>query len=723
MQWAEFKKKWSRRRESASRPGFTADSGVQPPPPEAQTHNRLLTFAVCLFLALAVWAVFGQTLHHGFVYDDRGYVYENPAITKGLHWKGVVWAFTHSHGGNWHPLTTLSHMLDCQLFGLNPRGHHLTNVLLHTASALLLFLVLRKMTGALWRSAFAAAVFAIHPLGVESVAWVAERKDVLSGLFFMLTLWAYLRYTQKQAARSQSVFSFVLSPAYWLALLLFALGLMSKPMLVTLPFVLLLLDYWPLRRFARDDSRFTIGQLACEKIPFLLLTAADSIATIWAQKGAHAIMSGQALDVWSRMGNALVSYASYLGQMIYPAGLVVLYPHPGNRLSIWRVGLSLLVLIFISAGVLVGRRKWPYGAVGWLWYLGMLVPVIGLVQVGVQARADRYTYLPQIGLYLLVAWGLVDLTGGWRGRKVVLGIAGGLALGGLSVAARVQTAYWKDSIRLWRHAVDVNAHNALAHDSLGVALGEQGQINEAMRQFHEAIRLKPDYAEFHFNLGIALTQQGKLAEAIQHFEQALQLKPDYADANSGLGTALAQQGKLAEAIQHFERALQLRPDFPEARSNLGTALAQQGKLAEAISNYERALQLRPDFPEAHNTLGLLLAQQGKLAEAIQHFERALRLKPDYADAHNSLGTALAQQGKLAGAIQHFERALQLEPDDARAHVNLAAALVRQGKSAEALPHFQRALNLATAQNNAPLAEAIRTKLKSFQPASPQPQTP
>ena len=689
MQWAEFKKKWSRRRESASRPGFTADSGVQPPPPEAQTHNRLLTFAVCLFLALAVWAVFGQTLHHGFVYDDRGYVYENPAITKGLHWKGVVWAFTHSHGGNWHPLTTLSHMLDCQLFGLNPRGHHLTNVLLHTASALLLFLVLRKMTGALWRSAFVAAVFAIHPLGVESVAWVAERKDVLSGLFFMLTLWAYLRYTQKQAARSQSVFSFVLSPAYWLALLLFALGLMSKPMLVTLPFVLLLLDYWPLRRFARDDSRFTIGQLACEKIPFLLLTAADSIATIWAQKGAHAIMSGQALDVWSRMGNALVSYASYLGQMIYPAGLVVLYPHPGNRLSVWRVGLSLLVLIFISAGVLVGRRKWPYGAVGWLWYLGMLVPVIGLVQVGVQARADRYTYLPQIGLYLLVAWGLVDLTGGWRGRKVVLGIAGGLALGGLSVAARVQTAYWKDSIRLWRHAVDVNAHNALAHDSLGVALGEQGQVNEAMRQFHEAIRLKPDYAEFHFNLGIALTQQGKLAEAIQHFEQALQLKPDYADANSGLGTALAQQGKLAEAI----------------------------------SNYERALQLRPDFPEAHNTLGLLLAQQGKLAEAIQHFERALRLKPDYADAHNSLGTALAQQGKLAGAIQHFERALQLEPDDARAHVNLAAALVRQGKSAEALPHFQRALNLATAQNNAPLAEAIRTKLKSFQPASPQPQTP
>jgi len=648
-----------------------------------------LNFAVCLFLALAVWGVFGQTLHHGFVYDDRGYVYENPAITKGLHWEGVVWAFTHTHGANWHPLTTLSHMLDYQLFGLNPRGHHLTNVLLHTASVLLLFLVLRKMTGALWRSAFVAAVFAIHPLGVESVAWVAERKDVLSGLFFMLTLWAYMRYTQKQLARSQSFFSFVLSPAYWLALLLFALGLMSKPMLVTLPFVLLLLDYWPLRRFAMGDSRFTIGQLACEKIPFLLLTAADSIATVWAQHGAHAIMSGQVLDVRSRMGNALISYASYLGQMIYPAGLVALYPHPGGRLSVWRVGLSLLVLIFISAGVLVGRRKWPYVVVGWLWYLGMLVPVIGLVQVGVQARADRYVYLPQIGLYLLVAWGLADLMRGWRGRKVVLGIAGGLALGGLAVTARVQTAYWQDNIKLWRHAVDVNPHNALAHDSLGVALGEQGQLDEAIRQFHEAIRLEPDHAEVHFNLGIALAQQGKLAEAIQHFERAIQLKPDHADANGSLGTALAQQGKLAEAIQHFERAIQLKPDFPEALNNLGTALAQQGKLADAISNYERALQLRPDLPEVHNTLGLLLAQQGKSAEA----------------------------------IQHFERAIQLEPDDARAHNNLAVVLVRQGKSAEALPHFQKALNLATAQNNAPLAEAIRTKLRSFQPASPQPQTP
>jgi len=610
----------SRLKEPAAPPVVIAGSGVQPPPPEAQAQDRLLNLAVCLFLALAVWAVFGQTLHHSFVYDDRGYVYENPAITNGLHWKGVVWAFTHSHGANWHPLTTLSHMLDCQLFGLNPRGHHLTNVLLHTASVLLLFLVLRKMTGALWRSAFVAAVFAIHPLGVESVAWVAERKDVLSGLFFMLTLWAYWRYTQKQPARSRSFFSFVISPAYWLALLLFALGLMSKPMLVTLPFVLLLLDYWPLGRFARDGSRFTIGRLACEKIPFLLLTAADSMATVWAQHGANAIMSGQVLDVGSRMGNALISYASYLGQMIYPAGLVVLYPHPGNRLSVWRVGLSLLVLIFISAGVLVGRRKWPYAVVGWLWYLGMLVPVIGLVQVGVQARADRYTYLPQIGLYLLVAWGLEDLMRGWRGRKIVLGIAGGLALGGLAVAAHVQTAYWTDNIRLWRRAVDVNAHNALAHDSLGVALGDQGQIDEAIGQFHEAIRLVPDHAEFHFNLGIALAQQGKLVEAVQHFEQALQLKPEYADASEGLGTALAQQGKLAEAVRHFERAL------------------------------------------------------------------------------------------------------QLEPDDAGAHNNLAVALVGQGKSAEALPHFQQALNLATGQNNAPLVEAIRTKLRSFQPASPQPQT-
>lgn len=611
----------SRHTESASPPGLSAGPGVQPPPPEAQTQDWLLDLAICLFLVLAVWFVFGQTMHHGFVYDDRGYVYENPTVAKGLHWQSLVWAFTHSHGANWHPLTTLSHMLDCQLFGLNPRGHHLINVLLHTVSVLLLFFALRKMTGACWRSAFVAAVFAVHPLGVESVAWVAERKDVLSGLFFMLTLLAYTHYAQQQAARVQSLLSFVRSPAYWLALLLFALGLLSKPMLVTLPFLLLLLDYWPLRRFATADTRATIGLLACEKIPFLLLTAADSIATVWAQQGAHAMMSGQVLDARSRMGNALISYVSYLGQMIYPAGLAVLYPHPGNRLSVWKVCLSLLVLLFISAGVLIGRRKWPYLVVGWLWYLGMLVPVIGLVQVGVQARADRYAYLPQIGLYLLVAWGSVDLLRGWRGRRLVLGMASGLALGGLALAARAQTAYWKDSIRLWQHAVDVNPRNALAHDSLGVAFGERGQSDEAIRQFHEAIRLEPDYADFHFNLGVVLTQRGNLAEAIQHFE------------------------------------------------------------------------------------------------------RALQLKPGSVDAHNSLGTALAQQGQLGEAIQHFERALRLEPDNAGTHCNLAIALVQHGKPAEALPHLQLALTLATAQNNAPLVEVIRTALKSLPPVSPQPRTP
>ena len=406
--------------------------------PDGQPHNRWLALAICLLLALAVWAVFGQTLHHEFVnYDDRDYVYENPTITQGLSPNGIIWAFTHTHASNWHPLTTLSHMLDCQLYGLRPGGHHLTSVLIHGATVILLFLVLRKMTGATWRSAFVAAVFAIHPLRVESVAWVAERKDVLSGLFFMLTLWAYVHHTQMHESESGRACPYLRSPFYWLALLLFTLGLMSKPMLVTLPFVLLLLDYWPLNRLsssAPGTRRSLLAawvRLCLEKIPFLLLATAACVATLVAQR--RAIVPLQDMGFHARIGNALAAYATYLGQMLCPMGLAVLYPHPGRYLSAWTVGWSALVLLSISAGVMVGRRKHPYLLVGWLWYLGMLVPVIGLMQVGDQARADRYTYLPQIGLYLLVAWGAVELCGCRRWRCVVLGSAAAAIIAGLLV--------------------------------------------------------------------------------------------------------------------------------------------------------------------------------------------------------------------------------------------------------------------------------------------------
>ena len=576
-------------------------------PPEALPHDRWLTFAVCVFLALAVWAVFGQTLHHEFVnYDDARYVYENPMVTGGISLHAIVWTFTHDSGLNqWLPLTDISHMLDWQLYGSNAGGHHLTNVLLHAANAILLFLVLRKMTGALWRSAFVAAVFAIHPLRVESVAWVTERKDVLSGLFFMLTLLCYAKTVTsgkwQVTGKNRPPGSIVsrvtchASPFYWLALMFFTLGLLSKSMLVTLPFVLLLLDFWPLNRFstsapAAPRSRLNAWSgLFLGKIPFLLLSAASCVVTVLTQKNAMLALQGVTFP-W-RVGNALTACADYLWQMIYPVGLAVLYPHPGNHLSVLRAGLSVLVLLLISAGVMAGWRKHPWLLVGWLWYLGMLVPVIGLIQVGEQARADRYTYLPQIGLYVLVAWGAVELCGSWRHRRALLGSAAAAILAGLLAGAHVQTGYWKDSITLWTHTLACTPANPSARSGLGMALANQGKLPEAIQQYERAIQLQPDLPVAHYNLGIALAGQGKLDEAIQHYQRAIQIKPDYAEALNNLGNVLGEEGRLPEAIQQFERALQAEPGFAEAHYDLGVALARQGKLNEAIPHFQQALAL------------------------------------------------------------------------------------------------------------------------------------
>ena len=544
---------------------------------ESGSRDHWVLIAVCIFLALAVWAIFGQTLEFGFVdYDDNQYVYDNPQITHGVNLKAILWAFTHVHSSNWHPLTTLTHMFDCQVYGLHPWGHHLGNVLGHGMAAILLFLALQEMTGALWRSAFVAAVFAVHPLHVESVAWISERKDVLSALFFMLTLVAYRHYARRQESPGTGAWSFLRSPAYWLTLLLFALGLMSKPMLVTLPVVLLLLDWWPLQRFTIHNERSTITQLVWEKTPFLLLSTASCAATIWAQKDA--VMYLQKLGFPLRLGNALVSYAVYIGQMIYPAGLAVLYPHPANHLAPWRIGVCVLFLLLVSAGIAAGSRKHPFLLVGWLWYLGMLVPVIGLIQVGPQAMADRYTYLPQIGLYIIVAWGSVDLCGSWRYRRVLLGAGAAAILAALLVLAHVQTTYWKNGVSLMTHAIACTSDNSIAHSNLGITLTRQGKLPEAIQHFERTIQLKPDDAGAYDNLGVALARQGKLPEAIQHFERAIQLKPGFADAHYNLGLALTSQGKLAEAIQHYERAIQLKPDYEEAYNNLGVALARQGKL-------------------------------------------------------------------------------------------------------------------------------------------------
>jgi tetratricopeptide (TPR) repeat protein len=683
-------------------PPLITGHGTQPPSADSPARDRWLTPAVCLFLGLAVWAVFGQTLHHEFVnYDDDRGVYENPAITRGLSLEGVIWAFTHRLNDTWLPLTALSHMLDCQLYGVHPAGHHLTNVLLQMAAAIALFLVLRNLTGARWRSAFVAAVFAIHPLRVESVAWVAERKDVLSGLFFMLTIGAYVHYARRPWSPVR----------YGGVLLLHGLGLMCKPMLVTLPLVLLLLDYWPLER---AEPRKFLG-LVVEKLPLAALSAATGAATFLAQRAA--LQTFQAMDFPARISNALAACAAYLGQMVWPAGMAPFYPYPGHW-SVGLVGLSVLVLGVISAGVLAGWRRRPWLLVGWLWYLGMLAPVIGFIQVGGAARADRYTYLPQIGLYLMVAWGAADLCGGRRWLRVVAGCAAAAVLAGLLAEARLQTTFWKDSITLWTHALDCTSDNHIAHNNLGVALAGQGRLAEAVAEYQRTLAIKPDYATAHNNLGLALAAQGRLAEAVPHYERALELQPDFAEAQNNLGGALTAQGRLAEAVPHYERALQLQPDFAEACYNLGNTLARQGRLADAVEQFERALRLKPDDFKARYNLGNALAKQGELAEAIQQFEWALRLAPGFAEAHNNLGNALTAQGRRAEAIQQFEQAIQLKPDFAEAHCNLAGALAREGKLPAAIQQLQQAMNLATAQNQTSMAEAIRRQIESYQLAVP-----
>jgi len=692
-------------------------TGVQD---EVQPHSWWGSLGICSSLVLAVWAVFGQTLHYEFVnYDDRIYVYENPDVIRGLSLSGVVWAFTHTLCWNWHPITALSHMLDYQLYGLNAGGHHLTNILLHSSAAMLLFLLLQNLTGAVWKSAFVAGIFAIHPLRVESVAWVAERKDVLSGLFFMLTLWAYTQYAKRTAKggvetqqREQTRLPFVLGPMasgyYWLALVFCALGLMSKPMLVTLPFVMLLLDYWPLQRFPKQDSGFKTAWFVWEKIPFLIQSAAVCVATVLAQQ---TVITLQSFSVPSRLGNALVAYAAYIGQSFYPVGLGVLYPHPGNRLSALGIGLSLMMLLVITVGVVAGRREYRWMLVGWLWYLGMLVPVIGLVQVGAQARADRYTYLPQIGLCILLVWGTEKLYGARRYRHAGLAAGGVAILGVLLVLSRAQTVHWKDSVSLWTHTLACTSENYIAHYNLGVALSDQGKTDEAIQQYEQALQIKPDYTEAHNNLGLKLNEQGKFDEAIQHYEQLLQIKPDFAEGHFNLGLALDAQGKLDKAIQQYERTLQIKPDHAKAHNNLGVALKAQGKVDKAIQHYDQALQIKPDFAEAHFNLGVELDAQGKLDEAVRHYERALQIKPDYTKAHNALGITLAKQGKLEEAIHHFEQALRFKPDYAEAYLNIGHVLTIQGKLTEAIPHLQQALTLATAQNNPALAETIRNQLR------------
>jgi Tfp pilus assembly protein PilF len=579
--------------------------------------------------------VYASLGHHGFVsFDDGDYVSENPIVARGLTWHGVWWAFTTGYASNWHPLTWLSHMLDVQLYGLDPGPHHLTNEFFHIVNTLLLFGLLQRMTGALGRSAFVAGLFAVHPLHVESVAWVAERKDVLSTLFGILTLWAYVAYARRPGVRR-----------YLAVLLLFALGLMAKPMLVTLPFVMLLLDFWPLGRLTQGPNpasrsipigaRWPIGTLVREKLPLLALAALSSIVTFVVQRRGGAVMGLDVIPIRLRVANALVSYVAYLAKMLWPARLAVFYPYFGSLPGWWVAG-AILGLVAVSAAVLwVGVRR-PYLPVGWFWYLGTLVPVIGLVQVGSQTMADRYTYVPLIGLFIMVAWGVPDLLIRWPPARIALPAAAGVVILGCAIAAQAQVQYWESSTALWTHALEVTAGNDVAYNNLGNVFAKQGKLDDAIAEYSEALRIKPGYAFAHNNLGRVLANQGKVSEAVEHYSKALRIEPDYADAHNNLGIVLADEGKLDEAIAHYSRALRTKPDFADAHNNLGIALAKLGRADEAIREFQEAVRIKPDYPEAHNNLGIVLASKGRVREAIAQYSEALRIKPDYQQARRSL---------------------------------------------------------------------------------------
>ena len=543
------------------------------------------TYLICLLLVLTVLVVFWQGVKNDFTnFDDNQYVTENQHVQAGLTWKNLLWAFTTTHSVNWHPLTWLSHMLDCQVYGTNPAGHHLTNILLHAASTVLLFLVLQWMTGARWRSAFVAALFAVHPLHVESVAWVAERKDVLSGLFWMLTLWAYTGYVYRPTPTR-----------YLLTILCFVLSILAKPMAVTLPFVLLLLDYWPLNRLALtqqvdgkkplvdkkslspNSGRWIATNVVIEKLPFFAFAVLASTVTFFVQYNSGAAKSLVQYPLTERITNALVSYVLYMGKMIWPHNLAVFYPHLGQSLAIWQPVLAGLLLLVVSAVVIRTGGRHPYLPVGWFWYVGTLVPVIGLIQAGDQGMADRYTYIPLIGLFIIVSWGVPELAKQWRYRRTVLGLTAAILLLALSVCAHFQVRYWKNDITLFTHALKVTKNNFVAHNNLGAALARQGKLEDAIPHFIAALQISPSYERAHFNLGLARDKQGKIDEAIVHFSKALEIKPDYPEALNGLGVALARQGRLKEAIAHFKAALQLQPGNGNARANLDLATELVGK--------------------------------------------------------------------------------------------------------------------------------------------------
>jgi protein O-mannosyl-transferase len=678
-------------------------------------EKKTIKILICLFLLVSTFTVYSQIQDHDFInFDDPLYVIENLKLKDGLTLESVIWAFTTSRDGNWFPITWISHLLDYQFFGLNPEGHHLTNLLLHIANALILFFVFVRITGTLWQSGFVAALFALHPFNIESVAWVSERKNVLSTFFWMLTLWTYTYYARKPVVKR-----------YLLVALCFVLGLMSKPMLVTLPFVLLLLDYWPLERLKianKNDTvpaknQVTFYRLILEKLPLLFFSVGSCFATYIIQKSAGAVYSPDLLPLQTRIVNALVSYIKYLEMMVWPEKLAILYPHSMPALPIWKGLVCAVVLVIITIAVMQRVHRKPYLAVGWFWYLGTLVPVIGVVQVGVQAMADRYAYVPLIGIFIMVAWGIPELLAKWRQKEKVLIILVGLYIPTLMAVTWNQVSHWKNSITIFEHAIRVSDSKhpdfAVTHTLLGNALRSKGLTEEAISHYRTAIKLKPSYSMAYDNLGNALRSKGLTEEAISLHKTTIKLNPNYSGAYNNLGNALRSKGLTEEAISHYKTAIKLDPNYSGAYNNLGNALQSKGLTEEAISLYKTAIKLNPYIASAHYTLGIFLSKEGNTEEAISHYKTAIKLKPDHVGAHHNLGLDLYKERKIEEAIFYLKNAIRLKPDNAKAHNDLGNATLAKGKTREAISHYKTAIRIqpdyAYAYNNLGYTQFLEQK--------------
>jgi protein O-mannosyl-transferase len=687
----------------------------EPIPGPMDQNRRVLS--VCVTLAIITLALFWQVRDHAFInLDDDRYITENPYVQEGITFENLKWALTTGHASNWHPLTWLSHMLDVELFGLRAGRHHLMNVFFHILNTLLLFLILHRMTRALWQSAFVAALFALHPLHVESVAWVAERKDVLSTLFWMLTLGAYGYYVKRPGYRR-----------YLLVIVCFLLGLMSKPMLVTIPFVLLLLDFWPLGRLQPakhdgPDSRnanhpedptrkkrqaanrsavkavdregwpayplqwTVIRPLLLEKVPLLGLAVLSSIITIVNQQ--RAIASLVELSLGARIANALVSYVKYIGKMIWPQDLAVYYPSLYVQ-PWWSVLGAVLILSAATVLFVWKSKRFLYLSVGWLWYLGTLVPVIGLVQVGSQAMADRYTYVPLIGIFIMIAWGVPDLLKNRGHRKTLLPVLAGIALLACASVTWAQVQLWRDSITLFSHTLKVTTDNYIIHNNLGIALSDQGKFEDAFVHYKAALLINPKYIKAWENLGICYEESGRSAEAIEAYEQARRLDPNDAKTWNSLGSAYGKSGRTAKAIEALRQALRIDPAYDEAWNNLGNAYGGNGETAKAVEAFQQAIRINPKNAKAWNNLGIACEESGQSLKAIEAFQQSLKISREHANVWNNLAVAFRKHGQTAEAIEAYRQALSINPKYVKAWIGLGVAYGESGQKERVRDVYER----------------------------------